>query len=125
MFPYQKTSINTFKFGECYTGEQFNKKAQDIKFIKILMRDMKHYNFQYTIDTVNVDTNQFCPEDTCRPGGLYFCDIRYFWNFLSYGEIIVDVKIPDDARVYVDKGKYKADKIFITNAQINVSMFPN
>lgn len=90
-----------------------------MKFYKILRKDMKHHNFKYQ-EGLNVDTIPFSPFGSCRPGGLYFSreDIL---AFLSYGEYIAEVVIPEDAQVYenpadvYDKGpkKWKADKIIL------------
>jgi len=97
-----------------YSGLQFNEIYKRTKFYKFLNYDLKHYDFQYKVG-LNIDTVQFNPTSECSAGGLYFCEeskCHVFWN--DYDEKLSRVTIPDDARVYVEKYKFKADKFILT-----------
>ena len=83
------------------------------KFYKFLNGDLTHFGFTYGIG-LNIDTVPFDPSGNCKSGGLYFCEkskCHLYWRF--YGEKIAIVEIPDDARVYIEDNKFKADKIII------------
>ena len=102
-----------------YSGEEFNKyhKTQNhrnrTKFYKFLNNDLKHSDFTY-VKGLNIDTNQFNPNKTCSKGGLYFCEKKYcHFYFKDYGTKLALIEIPDDARVYVEPLKFKADKLIV------------
>jgi hypothetical protein len=96
---------------EC-SGKRFNWIHKGRKFYKITNSEEDHKGFQYK-DGLNVDTIQFYPNEACEAGGLYFSDDVNFVSYLLYGPHIREVTIPDDARVYSEKDKYKADKIVL------------
>ena len=73
-----------------------------------------HHNFQYT-EGLNIDTVIFNPTNECRSGGLYFCEEVFFIDYIEHGIKIATVEISDDARVYVESKKFKADKLIISN----------
>jgi hypothetical protein len=63
---------------------------------------------------LNINTDKFLPSGKCLGGGLYFFDFVYIEDYLDhYGERISIVKIPNDARVYIEEKKIKADKIYL------------
>ena len=99
-----------------YTGKEFNKKMGRRKLFRFTNFKENHNEFQYK-DGLNVDFLPFDPSGSGQPGGLYFVDEDKIESYL--GMIIFcfhwirKVTIPDDARVYVDKYKYKADKIIL------------
>jgi hypothetical protein len=84
------------------------------RYVKILTKDLVHFNFQYK-EGLNIDTVPFNPTGSCQPGGLYFTTMENVFNYLYYGTKIADVEIPDDAKVYDEGDKWKADKIIIKN----------
>lgn len=102
--------------GKELSGEQFNKLFINIEFVKLTSCTENHNNFQFT-DGLNVDIRQFNPVGECSAGGIYFTDLRKSHLWIKYGssvmEYIRNVIIPDDARVYIEKNKFKADKIFL------------
>ncbi len=73
-----------------------------------------HHNFQYK-EGLNIDTCIFNPTKECQTGGLYFCEEIFFINYIGCGIKIATVEILDDARVYVESKKFKADKLIISN----------
>jgi len=96
-----------------YSGNLFNTYHKGTKFYKFLNDDLKHYDFEYKLG-LNVDILPFNPIDECSGGGLYFCEesnCHIFWK--DYGKKLALIEIPDDARVYVERDKFKADKIII------------
>lgn len=101
-------AINGFDFKQKY-GHRF------YKFIK---SDMKHHQFTYKLG-LNVDTVPFNPKSTCQAGGLYFTDFANLVFFQTFGSQIGIIEIPDDAQVYVEHQKFKADK-FILHELIDI-----
>jgi hypothetical protein len=84
------------------------------RLVKVLYPTLKHYNFQYQ-EGLNIDHLPFNPSSQCSPGGLYFCEFNDVALYISYDFLIADVTLPDDARVYKEAFKYKADKIILSN----------
>jgi hypothetical protein len=97
------------------SGEDFNEFYKE-PLVKLTNRKciQKGYHFVYGL---NEDFNKFCAMPNTA-GGLHFttkenvgkwllCDdtmhMYYIWN----------VEIPSDARVYIEKDKFKADKIIL------------
>ena len=99
------------------TGTEFNSLHADKKFYKVLNDSRCHYDFTYT-EGLNVDTQTFNPSNTCSKGGLYFCEEEHLHLYLlSYGSICAMVSIPDNALVYKEDTKYKANRLILHNIQ--------
>lgn len=84
---------------------------------KLCRKNLVHHGFQYK-EGLNVDHVPFNPKGQCRPGGLYFFVGIQILNWKKYvldTHWIFDVEIPDDAQVYHEDGKSKADKIILLN----------
>ena len=97
------------------TGAEFNTLHADKKFVKVLNNTLCHYSFTYT-EGLNVDTQPFNPSSTCSKGGLYFCEEEHLPLYLfSYGSIYATVSIPEDALVYKEDTKYKANQLILHN----------
>ena len=76
--------------------------------------------FQYK-DGLNVDTQPFNPTGSCKPGGLYFFSDAQLANYQLYVKDPVwirQVTFPPDAQIYVEKGKYKADKFILSERSL-------
>jgi hypothetical protein len=92
------------------------------EYIRIFNKYMNHMGFQYKYG-YNEDIHKFNPNFYTR-GGLHFAEKKNFYRFLSFGDRIADVIIPDGARVekiYEDAYCgyiYKADKIIIKNIRL-------
>jgi hypothetical protein len=95
------------------TGKEF-KEQYGIKFYKFLAKDFIHNGFNYKIG-LNVDTKKFHPSGQCNEGGLYFTDKKNILSFSEYGPNLGVIEIPDDAQVYIEENKFKADKLELTN----------
>ena len=97
----------------CVSGKYFNEIYDGINFYKFLNNDLKHYGMIYK-EGLNKDILPFTPTRDCTKGGLYFCEescCYLFWQ--RYGTKLAVIKIPDDAKVYVERDKFKSDKIII------------
>jgi YHS domain-containing protein len=109
--------INTELFVGCVlTGLQFNKICGDMKFVKLTNETEKHNRLQFS-DGLIVDILPFSPKGACSPGGIYFCDSQNIARWRKYGDCVMHyirpVVILDDAKIYIEEGKFKADKIFL------------
>ena len=86
--------------------------------MKLTNKECVHNNFTF-IDGLNIDTVKFNPTGKCLPGGIYFVTIDNWPEWINYNSDIMwyiwDVTIPDDALVYDEKNKFKADKIILKN----------
>ena len=99
------------------TGKEFNTLHSDKKFYKVLNDSLCHYDFTYN-EGLNVDTQLFNPSSACSKGGLYFCEEEHLHLYLfSYGSIYATVSIPEDALVYKEDTKYKANQLILHNIQ--------
>ena len=96
------------------SGTDFNEIYKGIKCYKFLNDNLNHRGFIYA-EGLNIDTEPFNPTGICSIGGLYFCEEAECWQYCTdYGTKRALIEIPNDARVYVEQSKFKADKIFIT-----------
>jgi hypothetical protein len=87
------------------------------KFYKLLRNDEIHHGFQYKTG-LNIDIIPFNPTGKCSPGGLYFFSqeqLPMFSKYVNIGDIryIREVTFPDDAKIYKEVGKYKADRFIV------------
>ncbi|MFK7827619.1 MAG: hypothetical protein AB8G05_25970 [Oligoflexales bacterium] len=55
---------------------------------------------------------EFEAKGTCQTGGLYFTDLTHASRWNSYGDPTI-VKVPNEARVWLESDKFKADMIDI------------
>ena len=99
-----------------YTGAQVNAANVGIEFIKLTTESENHNGFQFKTGE-NRDTIPFYPHDSCTKGGLYFCKKTDAYQWLFYGSkgmhYFRPVTLPDDARVYIERDKLKADKFIL------------
>jgi hypothetical protein len=106
------------------TGIEFNSiNMNGVEFYKILNEKENHHGFQYN-DGLNIDTNEFNTH-TCSAGGLYFCEKKYISLYIHYGIYIRKVSIPNDARISIERYKFKADKIILGERQSLKDFFSN
>lgn len=96
-------------------GSKFNSIVGNSELYKFMNDDLIHNGFQYKLG-LNVDTVPFNPNSNYLIGGLSFCDestCHVYWR--SYGKKVAIVKIPKDARVWIEYDSIKADKIILKN----------
>ncbi len=85
-------------------GDQFNKMlgSNPIPLLKFMNNDDKHHGIQYK-DGINYDILPFDSSGTFSKGGIYVTTIEYWFMYHScYGDYCREVKIPDDAYVYIE-----------------------
>jgi hypothetical protein len=105
----------TFVAGKEYTGAQVNA-ANLGPLVKLTTESENHNGFVF-VTGENRDTIPFCPYASCSAGGIYFCKIADAQKWLQYNfskmHYMRSVTLPDDARVYIEDGKMKADKFIL------------
>lgn len=103
-------------------GTQFNQYTG--KFVKFLTDDMLHNGFQFKTG-LNVDTNDWIGTIYCQ-NGIYFTTVESapIWSTVTYREHkwIMDVEVPNDARVSVFNNKIKADRVILSNPRLITDM---
>ena len=92
--------------------------SRKIELNKFINRCALHYNFRYNNfrykNGKNVDCIEFDPTRHCRRGGFYFTTNEHVGEYASYGSQLCNIELDDDARVYVETAKMKADKVNIS-----------
>jgi len=66
---------------------------------------------------LNIDNKSFNPINTCSEGGLYFFlrdESKCHLYFNQYGVKIANIEISNDAQIYIEEDKFKADKLIIS-----------
>ncbi len=106
---------------ETYSGEDFKQIYANKKFVKMTHGDDIQYGIRYRNGLIE-DPITFNPTNKCSSGGIYFTtdDNWYRWFRLRF-EFMVhiwDVEIPDDTLVYVERTKFKASKIILSNKRL-------
>ena len=71
-----------------------------------------HFSFEYK-NGLNIDTLEFQPKSSCIGSGLYFTELNNLPKWFIMGNYICKVIIPNDAYVYIEINKFKADKIIL------------
>ena len=105
--------------GKCLSGEMFNLflNQNNMGLIKFFNTDEIHRDYSY-MGGLNKDPNPFTPEGEGRKGGFYFF-IEQEMNERSFCYIhfkishLRSIIIPNNAQVYIEDGKCKADKIIL------------
>jgi hypothetical protein len=116
-----KPHIDYFYFekdNEYYTAAKADIPVSE-RFIKLLRKDEIHNNFQYKTG-LNVDSQPWCPDEDCAPGGIYFCRLKYLPKWIHLYDDITWcrwVTIPTDAEVKdsIDLLTVKANKVILSD----------
>jgi hypothetical protein len=99
------------------SGFEFNKRFPSIVFVKLTNETENHNGFQFKTG-LNIDTQEFDPTGECKKGGIYFCQYNKIPMWIQYNQIVCInyriVTIPDDAWVYMEKDKFKANKMILS-----------
>ena len=82
-------------------------------YYKIIGKNNGKYPYKLGLNTLADSGEIFNKKPICGPGGLYFCNIKYIFEYLYYGNKVCILTIPDDAQVVKVGNKYKADQIYI------------
>lgn len=118
------------------TGKEFNTIYAGKEFYKLTNESENHNGFQFKTG-LNIDTVEFNPKGRCQQGGIYFTELIYVLKWLKYNgkrmKKIRKVLIPNCAMVYVEKYKFKANKMilgesmnldnFLSSGKITMEMF--
>lgn len=108
--------LNVYNIGKRFTGAEFNEMYAGSVFTKLINASGFHNGLEFQTG-LNVDPIDFNPTGACQPGGIYFTDINFLGSWLIYNHIpmvnVRDVRIPDDAIVYVENDKFKANKLIL------------
>lgn len=116
-----KANIIHFK-GMELSGRVFNSMFHHMTFIKLTNENEYHNNFKFK-DGMNIDHRQFSPNGSCQAGGIYFTNIDDAWRWIYYSDNVNVMRymrlvvVPYDARVYIDDGKLKADKLILNQRE--------
>jgi hypothetical protein len=98
------------------SGTEFNKRYPSTRFVKLTTESENHNGFQFKTGR-NVDTVEFDPTGECKKGGIYFCEIDKIARWVHYSDKLCvnyrEVIIESDAQVYIERDKFKADKIIL------------
>ena len=107
------------------SGAEFNELYDGINFYKKMPQPNMRYDiFHYKLG-LNTDTEHFKP-NTYKKNNFHpykednFCfyeesKCHLYFGYTTIKDRIAVIKIPNDARVYIAKDKFKADKIVITD----------
>jgi hypothetical protein len=99
-------------------GHEFNKRFPSTVFVKLTNETELHNGFQFKTG-LNVDIIKFDPTGECKKGGIYFCEYGKIAMWIRYNQTLCInyriVTIPDDALVYIERDKYKADKMILSD----------
>jgi len=102
--------------GKVLSGKEFNELYKDNTFYKLTNDEENHNGFQFK-DGMNVDNILFNPTKKCSPGGIYFTEYDKIPIWIEYGDNVMywirKVVIPDNAQVYIEDYKFKADFMYL------------
>jgi hypothetical protein len=100
--------------------EYLSQLKQGYALYKLLHAKYTNKGFTYK-EGLNEDIHPFDPSGKCRPGGLYFFDndqLLNYCNFFNKPVYIAEVTLHEDAFVYTEVGKQKANKLTLHNIQL-------
>lgn len=113
-------NLNNF-IGWILSGKLFNILFRKMKFVKLTNITEIHNGFHFK-DGLNVDNKKFNPHEECSAGGIYFTEkIKMrIWFHYSHSVMVYcrNVSIPNDAKVYIETDKLKADKIILSKRHV-------
>jgi hypothetical protein len=99
------------------TGRQFNDLTSGQIWCKLLKKSGIHNGLEFKPNTMICDKLEFDPTGERKSGGIYCCNINDIHIWFSYADGIMyhysTVSIPDDARVYVEFGAIKVNKLHL------------
>lgn len=103
-----------------YSGTEFNLKFPNLILVKLTTQSESHNDYQF-LTGLNTDPIKFNPKGECQPGGFYFCTLQQLPKWLNYSNKIMHyvrfVTIPDQAQVYDETDKFKANQLILSERQ--------
>jgi hypothetical protein len=102
--------------GKTLSGGEFNRIHKGKVFVKLTNEEEKHDGFQFQTG-LNED-QVFNSNEWCSSGGIYFCEYEEMAKWLHYDRsnnmvYYRNASIPSDSIVYIENGKYKANKVVL------------
>ena len=104
-------------------GIKFNQTHNKTKFCKLLTDDLTHNSYYYKMNELNECFDFGLSNESFK--GFCFYDVKYIDQMLFYKSnlrFVVDVEVPDDAIIIINKQKnhtrYKTNKIILTNLRL-------
>lgn len=111
--------------GSVLKGYQFNNilGPVPIPLIKFMNNNDTHYGLEYK-DGINYDILPFDISGICSKGGIYITTVEYWFTCIyGYGDYCREVKIPDDAYVYIEScDRLKCSHIFLGKRERKMEM---
>jgi hypothetical protein len=108
------------------TGAEFNALFSNNVFYKLTNETEIHRGFTF-VTGLNVDVVPFSPGGHSCHGGFYFTEENKIALWIDYAyqpmKYIRKVILPDDARVYTEKNRFKCDR-FLLEDRILLQDFP-
>jgi len=117
LYNENQTLFNIYDFvGKTMTGADFNYFMKDKTIVKLFHSTKNHNGLEFVVG-LNTDPKEFNPTESCSKGGIYFIEKQnhkrwkeYNYRTMAYFSLII---VPDDARVYIETDKFKADKLYV------------
>lgn len=81
-------------------------------YFKILAKSLIHRDLKYK-EGLNEDIIPFNPSGECCSGGLYFTNKHYIHNYCGYGDLLAEIELCEDSKVWLESEKAKANKFNI------------
>jgi hypothetical protein len=107
--------------GKVLSGREFNSIFKGRMFVKLTNDKEVHNGFKYETG-LNVDNVPFNPTGECKAGGIYFCELEMVGVWLKYRGMqmvyLRNVDVPNEANVYVENYKYKADRLILGQREL-------
>lgn len=94
-----------------YYGDNFNKLSGGKKFYRFLPNNLTHHGYKFKLGVNNdivIDQEGY----SCSTGALFFYEeskCRIFLRYYDRSCKLAIVKIPDNARVFVEENRFMAD----------------
>ena len=83
------------------------------EYFKIIGNNFGNYPYRVGLNTLKHNSEVFDTTVDCTPSGLYYCEAKYIFEYLNYGDKLCRVTIPENAQVVKVSKKFKADRIII------------
>src|SRR5579872_654097 len=102
--------------GVIMSGKEFNQLHKQIRLVKLTNSREHHNGLRYKTG-LNIDIKPFNPSGSCEVGGMYFVRESEMSKWIIYNNKKIrymrDVIIPDDAKVYIEHDKFKANQLIL------------
>ncbi len=87
------------------------------QYCKLIGRNHGKFPYKLGLNSLADNNEVFDPSATCCAGGLYFTSLKHLSSFLSFGDKLCFISVPEDAIVVKIGEKWKADKIIIESVR--------